>query len=34
MDHLALWNRGAFERRLNADPLTTEDLAALAELGI
>jgi MraZ protein len=34
MDHLAIWNREAFEGRLVADPLTTEDLAALAELGI
>jgi MraZ protein len=34
MDHLALWNRAAFERRLAAEPLTTDDLAALAELGI
>jgi MraZ protein len=34
MDHLALWNRSSFEGRLAADPLTTDDLAALAELGI
>ncbi|HLO65464.1 MAG TPA: hypothetical protein VK188_00495 [Holophaga sp.] len=34
MDHLAIWNRSGFERRLAADPLTTEDLAALADLGI
>jgi len=34
MDHLAIWNRAAFERRLAAEPLTTDDLAALAELGI
>jgi MraZ protein len=34
MDHLAIWNREAFEGRLAAEPLTTEDLAALAELGI
>jgi MraZ protein len=34
MDHLAIWNKGAFEGRLKAEPLTTEDLAALAELGI
>jgi MraZ protein len=34
MDHLAIWNKGSFERRLAADPLTTEDLAALADLGI
>jgi len=34
MDHLAIWNREAFEGRLAAEPLTTEDLAALSELGI
>ncbi|BDU76615.1 division/cell wall cluster transcriptional repressor MraZ [Mesoterricola sediminis] len=34
MDHLAIWNRAGFEQRLAADPLTTEDLAALADLGI
>lgn len=34
MDHLAIWNRGGFERRLAAEPITTDDLAALAELGI
>ncbi|MDR3673007.1 MAG: hypothetical protein P4L36_19335 [Holophaga sp.] len=34
MDHLAIWNRGSFERRMQAEPLTTDDLAALAELGI
>jgi MraZ protein len=34
MDHLALWNRTTFETRLSADPLTTEDLAQLADLGI
>lgn len=34
MDHLAIWNRGGFERRLAAEPMTTDDLAALAELGI
>ena len=34
MDHLAIWNRGAFEGRIKAEPLTTEDLAVLSELGI
>lgn len=34
MDHLALWNRAGFERRLAAEPLTAEDLAQLADLGI
>lgn len=34
MDHLALWNRGGFERRLAAEPLGTDDLAQLSELGI
>ena len=34
MDHLAIWNRGAVERRLASEPLTPEDLAALSELGI
>ena len=34
MDHLAIWNRAAFEGRLKADPLTQDDLAALSELGI
>lgn len=34
MDHLAVWNRSAFESRLAADPLGPDDLAQLAELGI
>jgi MraZ protein len=34
MDHLAIWNRGGFERRLVAEPMTSDDLAQLAELGI
>lgn len=34
MDHLAIWNRGGFERRLAAEPMTSDDLAQLAELGI
>ncbi len=33
-DHLELWNRGVFEERLEAEPLTDEDLESLAELGI
>ena len=34
MDHRAIWNRGSFQRRLTAEPLSTDDLAALADLGI
>lgn len=34
MDHLAIWNRGGFERRLAAEPLSGDDLAQLSELGI
>lgn len=34
LDHLAVWNKGGFERRLAAEPLNTDDLAQLAELGI
>ncbi len=34
MDHLAIWNRNTFEGRIKDEPLTTEDLAALSELGI
>ncbi len=34
MDHLAIWNRTNFEQRLAAEPLTSEDLAQLADLGI
>lgn len=34
MDHLAIWNRGGFERRLAAEPMTSDDLAQLSELGI
>lgn len=33
-DYLEVWNRVAFEEKLQAEPLTDEDLAALAELGI
>jgi MraZ protein len=34
LDHLAIWNKGGFERRLTTEPLNTDDLAQLAELGI
>lgn len=34
MDHLALWNKSGFERRLAAEPLGADDLAQLADLGI
>ncbi len=34
MDHLALWNKAGFQRRLAAEPLGSEDLAQLADLGI
>ena len=34
MDHLAIWNNEAFKGKLALEPLTTEDLAALSELGI
>ena len=34
MDHLALWNKGGFERRMASDPLTPEDFSQLADLGI
>lgn len=33
-DFLEVWNRNAFEERLQADPLTDTDLGALADLGI
>jgi len=33
-DFLEVWNRAAFEERLQADPLTDADLGALADLGI
>jgi MraZ protein len=33
-DFLEVWNRTAFEERLNGDPLTDADLAALSDLGI
>jgi MraZ protein len=34
MDHIALWSKGAFERRLVSEPITPDDLAQLADLGI
>lgn len=34
MDHLAIWDREVFERRLSAEPLSGDDLAQLSELGI
>lgn len=34
MDHLALWSRPVFEDRLEAEPLSEEDLAQLSDLGI
>ena len=34
IDHLVIWNRNLFEQRITIDPLTNEDLALLAELGI
>jgi len=33
-EYLEVWNRAAFEERLESDPLTDEDLAILAESGI
>jgi len=33
-DFLEVWNRTAFEERLNEEPLTDADLGVLAELGI
>ena len=33
-DYLELWNRSVFEERLEAEPLTDEDLDVLAQLGI
>ena len=33
-DHLGVWNRSAFEKQLGSNPLTDEDLAVLADLGI
>lgn len=34
MDHLAIWNREGFEQRLASEPMTSDDLAQLSELGI
>ena len=33
-EYLEVWNRAAFEERLERDPLTDEDLGILAESGI
>jgi MraZ protein len=33
-DYLEVWNRSALEERMERDPLTDSDLAALAALGI
>jgi len=33
-DHLQIWNRGSFLRRLESEPFTEEDFAELAEKGI
>lgn len=33
-DYLEVWNRAAFEEKMNLEPLTETDLSALAELGI
>jgi len=34
MDYLVVWNHEVFRSRLDAEPLTNEDLERLAELGI
>ena len=34
MDHLVVWNHDTFRERMAAEPLTTEDLQSLADLGI
>lgn len=33
-DFLEIWNRAAFEERLNAEPLSDADLGVLSDLGI
>ena len=33
-DFLEVWNRASFEKRLESDPLTDEDLSILADSGI
>jgi transcriptional regulator MraZ len=33
IDHVEVWNRAAFERRMDMDPLTDDDLKELASLG-
>ena len=34
IDHLEVWNRERFERRLDDHPFTDDDFRALAERGI
>ena len=34
LDHLVVWNRERFEKRLDDEPFTDEDFQALAEAGI
>ncbi|MEM7048547.1 MAG: division/cell wall cluster transcriptional repressor MraZ [Acidobacteriota bacterium] len=34
IDHLVVWNRERFERRLLEEPMTEEDFGELSELGI
>ncbi|MEM6457385.1 MAG: division/cell wall cluster transcriptional repressor MraZ [Acidobacteriota bacterium] len=34
LDHLEIWNRERFDRRLDEAPLTDDDLDALAEAGV
>jgi MraZ protein len=34
MNHLAIWNRSAFEARISAEPLTPTHLDQLAEMGV
>jgi MraZ protein len=33
-DHLGVWNREAFEKQLESNPLTDDDLLTIADLGI
>ena len=34
LDHLEVWNQARFEKKLKQEPLTDDDLSALADLGI
>jgi MraZ protein len=34
LDHLVVWNRERFEKRLEEDPFTEEDFRVLSERGI